>query len=112
MKVVRHNEVVPYEAKGHFDVRTSRVCNKDMCDADHLIMGISWFLPGGGAEYSKVGPGAELIYYIAEGEMTVTTDEGSFVLKKGDSVFFKEGDGRSVKNESSEPAAMLVVISK
>ena len=49
-----------------------------------------------------------MIYYIVSGEMTVTTDEGEFILHAGDSICFQPGDGRSCRNTGMEAATMLV----
>ena len=53
-----------------------------------------------------------MIYYVVSGEMTVTTDEGEYVLHGGDSICFQPGDGRSCKNTGTEPATMLVITGK
>ena len=67
---------------------------------------------GGGAEYKKVPEDTNLIYYIVSGEMTVTTDEGEFILHAGDSICFQPGDGRSCRNTGMEAATMLVITGK
>ncbi len=112
MKITRANEVVPYEPAGHYDMRASRVHSAAMSGSAQLTLGLSWFLPGGGAQRAKVNDGMELIYYITEGQLTLTTETETTVLEAGDSCFFKAGDVRSVKNESARPAAMLVIMAK
>ena len=112
MKIIRKNEYAGYEAAGHFNVKCERIHAPQMSGTEHLIMSVSCFEPGGGAETAAVGAGAELIYYIAKGEMELTTPEGKTILRAGDSAYFKAGDERSVLNVSSEPAEMLVIISK
>ena len=112
MKIVRNNELIPYEAKGHYAMLAQRIHNKDISDSEMLTVGLSWFLPGGGAEFNTVGDGMELVYYIVEGTMTLRTDKEFVVLNAGDSCFFRAGDGRAVKNESNRPAAMLVISAK
>jgi glyoxylate utilization-related uncharacterized protein len=110
MKIVRKNQLVKYEPRGHYSMLAQRVHNKEISGSEMLTLGLSWFLPGGGAEFSKVAEGMELIYYIVEGTMMLTTDNETSPLNSGDSCFFKSGDGRSIKNESDKPAAMLVII--
>ena len=113
MKVARHADIKPYEAPGHFDMRALRVHGPDTgCGSEQLILGLSYFLPGGGASAAPVPAGWELIYYIVEGEMTVKTTDETIVIKKGDSIFFKAGDVRESKNETNDPAQMLVIIAK
>ena len=59
-----------------------------------------------------VAEDTNLIYYIVSGEMTVTTDEGEFILHAGDSICFQPGDGRSCRNTGMEAATMLVITGK
>lgn len=113
MKVMYRKDAQPYSPPGHYDVKCIRLHDQNTSGSEHLVLGISHFLPnGGGADYAKVPEGANLIYYIVSGEMTVTTDDGEFVLKSGDSICFNPGDGRSCKNTGTEPATMLVMMGK
>lgn len=110
MKVTRAIEAKQYEAAGHYDVRTLRLHNAADIENGKVTLGISHFLPGGGAEFAKAP--AELLYYIVSGEMTVTTETDTFVLKAGDSIHFAEGEGRESKNNTVYPATMLVTLAK
>lgn len=106
-KVTKANEATPYEAPGHFDVRTTRLHNPGDVDGQ-VNLGLSHFLPGGGAEMAKAP--FEMMYYVVEGEMTVTTDDGQeHVLHAGDSIHFNAGQGRAPKNTGIRCAQMLVV---
>ena len=107
-KVTRANESVPYEAKGHYDVRTTRLHNPVDVNEGMCSLGLSHFLPGGGAHMAPANN--ELIYYIVEGEMTVTMEDGQkFCLKKGDSLHMGKGTGRESLNTGITVAQMLVV---
>lgn len=110
MKVTRASEAKKYEALGHYDVRTLRLHNAAEVEDGKITLGISHFLPEGGAEFGKAP--AELLYYIISGEMTITTEKEKFVLKAGDSIHFAAGEGREPKNNSVLPATMLVVLVK
>lgn len=107
-KVTKCNESVAYTAPGHFDVHTTRLHNG--ADVGGTVaLGMSHFLPGGGAAMAKAPK--ELLYYIVEGEMTVTTDDGqSHVLYAGDSVHFSPNQGRESKNTGHKTAQMLVIM--
>ena len=106
-KVTKANEAVTYEAPGHFDVRTTRLHNGADVDAQ-VTLGLSHFLPGGGAGMAKAP--IELLYYIVTGEMTVTTDDGEVhVLHAGDSIHFSPAQGRESKNTGIVAAQMLVI---
>lgn len=109
MVIRRGKDITRYEAKGHYDMIPMRVHGKDATGSDMLTIGLSWFLPGGGAERSVLPEGMELVYYIMENEMTLITDEGEEVLNAGDSVLIKGGDARGIRNDTKRPSAMLVI---
>ena len=114
-KVVRKYEATNYEAPGHFDVKTTRLHNPEDVNEGTVVMGLSHFLPGGGA---KMAPARfEMVYYIISGEMTVTLkgDDGAVeetILQAGDSVHFGKGTERSCLNSGMETAQMLTVMIK
>lgn len=114
MKITRLEDAAPYNAPGHFGMTPLRLHSADLSGGKHLTLGLSVFLPGGGAEFAKVPETADmnLIYYVTEGEMTVTTESETFVLRAGDSVEWVPGDGRGIKNETNKPACMLVIVGK
>lgn len=113
MKVTYKNEGVVYEPHGHYDTKCIRLHEPAMTGGEKLLAGITYFLPEGGrADFADVVPGMEIIYYVLEGEMTIETNAGDYVLRAGDSIFFKEGDGRAAKNTGTDPAKMLVIIAK
>jgi quercetin dioxygenase-like cupin family protein len=107
MKMTRLADAKPYEAPGHYDMRALRLHNKDDVTNGEITLGLSYFLPGGGAAYGKAP--IELIYYIIDGEMTIKTDEETYILQAGDSIHFAVGDGREPVNNTNRPASMLVV---
>ena len=107
-KITKANEAVTYEAPGHFDVRTTRLHNPVDVNDGRIVMGLSHFLPGGGATVNAIPP--EFIYYIVEGEMTITMDDGSFVLKAGDSIHCGPMTKKEIKNTGIVTAKMLVIL--
>ena len=48
-KVTKKCEAYKYEAPGHFDVRTTRLHDPADVNEGKVVMGLSHFLPGGGA---------------------------------------------------------------
>lgn len=114
MKITRYTDAKSYNAPGHFNMIPLRLHSADLSGGKHLTLGMSIFLPGGGAEFSKVPETMDmnLIYYVVEGQMTVTTETETFVLDAGDSVEWLPGDGRSIKNETNDPVKMLVIVGK
>ncbi len=106
-KVTKAEEARPYEAGGHYAVRPTRLHDADEVNGT-ITLGLSHFLPGGGAEMGKADK--ELIYFIVEGEMTVNTEDGqTHVLKEGDSIHFAPYVGRESKNTGIVTTKMLVV---
>lgn len=104
-------ELKPYAAPGHFDMVAMRLHGKEETGATKFWIGRSTFLPGGGAEYAYADNPLEKVYYVLDGEMTVTDDNGTkYVIHKDESISFGPNEGRHLKNESNLPATMLVII--
>jgi mannose-6-phosphate isomerase-like protein (cupin superfamily) len=106
-KITRSNEAARYEAPGHFDVRTTRLHNPADVNDGRIVIGFSHFLPGGGA--SKNASPSELIYYTIKGEISITLDDGTFVLKAGDSIHLGPMTTKEIKNTGFVTAEMLVL---
>ena len=108
-KITMKNEATKYEAPGHFECLTTRLHNPDDVNDGTIVMGLSHFLPGGGANMAPAR--FEMVYYIQKGEMTVTLDDGKeYVLHAGDSLHFGPGTGRACKNTGVECAEMITVV--
>ena len=104
-------ELSSYDAPGHFGMTAMRIHGKEETGAQKFWVGLSTFLPGGGAEYAYEDNPLEKVYYILEGEMTVTDKDGKkYVLHKDESISFPPNEGRHLVNESNLPARMLVII--
>ncbi len=102
MKVTRKNEPECMVPPMHYDMKSLKLQG-----TDSFSLGLSHFLPGGGAEFGI--PPVNIVYYVLEGEITVKTQEETVVLKAGDSVHINVGEGRSVENTSNAVASMLVI---
>ena len=50
MKKVEIKDVKPYDAAGHFNMTAMRLSGKEETGAQKFWMGLSHFLPGGGAD--------------------------------------------------------------
>jgi glyoxylate utilization-related uncharacterized protein len=110
MKFVEFKDVKPYQAPLHFDCSTLKLQGNDVTGTSKFWMGLSHFLPGGGAEYAYEDSPTEKVYVVLEGEVTVVFKDKEVVLKKYDSLFIEPFEGRSVKNNTNMPATMLVVV--
>jgi len=111
MKKIELKDVSPYSAPLHFDMKAMKLHGTEESGATKFWMGMSYFLPGGGAEWAYENSATEKVYYMLDGEVTVTSKDGEIVLKKGDSLFIGPNEGRSMLNKSNTVATVLVVIS-
>ena len=108
MQVTRLGEAKPYEAARHFQMTGLRLQGFDASDSKNFWVGLSHFLPGGGAE-SAAAP-LERVYVVLSGAMTVVTDAGETTLGPLDSCCLAPGERRSIVNKTNLPASMLVIM--
>jgi glyoxylate utilization-related uncharacterized protein len=110
MKKVRIKDLTAYEAPGHFGMTAMRIHGKEETGGTKFWMGLSHFLPGGGAQWAYEDNPLEKIYHVLDGEITVKSKNETYVLEKGDTLYLGPNEGREVVNDSNLPASMLVVI--
>lgn len=110
MKKVELKNVKPYKAPKHFDCATLKLQGTEETGATKFWMGLTHFLPGGGAEYAYEDSPTEKVYVVLEGEVTVKSKTETIVLRKNDSLFIAPFEGREIINETNMPATMLVVV--
>lgn len=109
MQITRFADARPYVAPKHFDMRSLRLQGFDASTVQFAWVGLSHFLPGGGAQMDA-SP-LEKIYVVLAGEVTVELGDGSkHVLHEMDSCFIPGGEARAVRNYGNEVATMLVVM--
>lgn len=109
MQITRFDAAPRYDAPKHFDMRSLRIQGFDVTAAKFAWMGISHFLPQGGAEMDS---GAlEKIYVVLAGQVTVELGDGSIhVLSPLDSCHIPAGEARAIRNEGNAVATMLVAM--
>ena len=101
MEVVRFDEAPFYTAPDHDDVVARRLQGGEASSVDFALVGHSTFPPGGGvpmgaAQVSK-------IYIVTDGAISFDQPDGTrYVLMPG--------EARAVLNDTSEPAAMIVIV--
>lgn len=109
MQITRFSDARRYDAPKHFDMRSLRLQGFDVTDSRFAWVGVSHFLPQGGAEMDT-GP-LEKIYVVLAGEVTVELADGTaHVLCAMDSCHIPGGEARSVRNAANTIATMLVVM--
>ncbi|MEM7461699.1 MAG: cupin domain-containing protein [Pseudomonadota bacterium] len=108
MHIKRFEDAETYEAPNHFGVIGLRLQGFEEGGPTNQWVGLSQFLPGGGA-----GPDStpfEKVYVVLEGEMTVIVGDKEVVLGKYDSCTIPPDETRKIENRSNHTCTMLVVI--
>jgi glyoxylate utilization-related uncharacterized protein len=110
MKKVSLKDVKTYEAPGHFGMTAMRLIGKEETGTTKFWMGLSHFLPGGGAGWAYEDNPLEKVYFVLDGEVTVKNKSEEVVLRKYDSLFLGPNEGRELMNKTNLPASMLVIV--
>jgi len=87
-----------------------RLSGKEETGAQKFWVGLSHFLPGGGAEYAYEDSPTEKVYIVLEGEITVKTKKEEFTLGPLDVLYIAPNEGREIINKTNKPVSMLVVV--
>ena len=108
MHLKRFADATPYEAPNHRGVVGLRLQGFEPGGPTNQWVGLSQFLPGGGA-----GPDStpfEKVYIVLDGEMTVIVDGREAVLGRYDSCTIAPGEVREIVNRRNDVCTMMVVI--
>ena len=108
MHVKRFEDAEQYEAPNHRGVVGLQLQGFEEGGPTNQWVGLSQFLPGGGA-----GPDStpfEKVYIVLEGEMTVTINDQDTVLGKYDSCTIAPDEVRTIENRRNDTCVMMVVI--
>jgi uncharacterized cupin superfamily protein len=104
-------EVKPYDPPVHFGAISLRLQGAEESGLTKFWVGMTHFLPGGGAEWDYENSPTEKVYYVLSGEITVKTKDGEATIKASDSLYLAPYEGRSMINKSNLPTTVLVSIS-
>ena len=107
MKKICIEDLKPYEAPKHFKMTAMRLIGKEETDTQKYWIGLSHFLPGGGADMDAAP--LERTYIVLDGEITVRNKNEEHLLGPLDTLFMAPGEEREVINETNMPVSMLVV---
>src|SRR5437016_13490521 len=109
METKRFSEAKSYEAPNHRKYHSLRLLGMDAGGPKQFVVGLSHFLPGGGA-----GPDAsptEKVYVVLAGELTLIVDGKESVLGPNDSCFITPNETREIINRGNNVVTILVAIS-
>src|SRR6202142_2458489 len=105
MEVRRFAAAKTYEAPHHRDFTGLRLFGAEAGGSKGLIVGVSHFLPGGGAGPDASPP--EKVYYVLAGELTVIVDGKETVLRKDDSCYIGPNESREIVNRGNEVCTIV-----
>jgi quercetin dioxygenase-like cupin family protein len=109
MLVKRFAEARGYDAPNHRNYTSLRLFGAEAGGPTNFVVGLSHFLPGGGA-----GPDAsptEKVYVVLAGELTVIVGGTETVLRANDSCFIAPNETREIVNRGNDVVTMLVAVS-
>jgi glyoxylate utilization-related uncharacterized protein len=110
MKKVSLSEVKPYAAAKHFSMTAMRLQGKEETGIQKFWVGVSYFLPGGGAEWAYEDNPNEKVYIVLDGEITVKNKQEEITLRPMVSLYLGPNEGRSILNKTNKVVTMMVVI--
>ena len=108
MQTKRFAELKPYDAPNHHGCHALRLFGAEAGGTTGLIVGVSHFLPGGGAGPDASPP--EKVYFVLEGELTLIVDGKETVLKKHDCCTIGPNESREIVNRGNEVCSILVAM--
>jgi mannose-6-phosphate isomerase-like protein (cupin superfamily) len=114
MQVTKLSDAQTYDAKLHWGMTGLRLQGMDVTDVKSFSCSLSYFMPGGGAEWSASNN--EKVYIVLDGDITILTkdDSGNEVetqLSTLDSCVIGLNETRAVENRTNRVVTMLVVVS-
>lgn len=108
MHLKRFGDAEPYDAPNHTGMVALRLQGFEDGGPKNQWVGLSQFLPGGGA-----GPDVtpfEKVYVVLDGELTVIVDSKETVLRRYDSCTIAPGEVRKLENRRNDVCTILAVI--
>jgi quercetin dioxygenase-like cupin family protein len=110
MECTRFDKAKPYTAPKHNACSSFRLQGLEASATKNFWVGLSHFLPGGGADLDA-SP-YEKVYVVTAGELTVVSGGQTVVLRVNDSCLIPANEARTVVNHTNLPASMVVIFSK
>lgn len=105
-RIVRCSEIQYDTASKYFGSEVFHLHKIEDIPHSRITADLFRIYPGGGHEYRKHS--SEQICYVLWGQITIRTQLGQTVLRKGDSVHCGANQLIGILNESSQPCELLV----
>ena len=108
MHVKRFADAKPYDAPNHRLYTGLRLFGAEAGGTKGVVVGVSHFLPGGGA-----GPDAtatEKVYFCLDGEVTIIAGGKEATLKANDSVYLAPNEEREIVNRGHTVATIVAIL--
>jgi uncharacterized cupin superfamily protein len=107
-RITRAGTAPPYSPPLHEGVLAWRLQGHEAGPSRAFWVGRSLYPPGSSASLSPTAE--ETVYVVLGGELTLVTEDGTSLLRAGDSVHMTRGTARSLANHGEEDAAIIVII--
>src|SRR6185295_10129581 len=108
MQVKRFSDAKAYDAPNHRGCTSLRLFGAEAGGTKGLVVGLSHFLPGGGAGPDASPP--EKVYFVLAGELTVIVNGKETVLKPNDSCVIETNETREIINRGNEVCTIVVAV--
>jgi quercetin dioxygenase-like cupin family protein len=108
MQVTRIATAQPYTAPEHFDMTCLRLQGREATTTRSMWMGLSRLMPGG--HTSLRASAQEKLYVVISGQVTLGNGAQEQVLGPLDSCVFAPGEPRALRNDSDQPAQILLIM--
>jgi uncharacterized cupin superfamily protein len=104
------SQVKSYVAAKHYNMTAMRLQGKEETGIQKFWVGLSYFLPGGGAGWAYEDNPNEKVYIVLDREITVRNNTEEVKLGPMDSLYLAPNEGREIINKTNKPVTMMVVI--
>ncbi len=111
MKKIRLDQVKTYDAPGHFKMAAMRLVGKEETGSQKFWVGLSHFLPGGGAEWAYEDSPTEKAYFVLDGQLTVKSKKEEITVGPWELLYLAPNEGREIINKTNRIVTMLVIVS-
>lgn len=108
MNVTRFDEAPEYLPAHHYQMRCVRLQGHEAGPAETVWMGVSTIEPGG--HTSLAASPLEKHYVVLQGEVVIRTEDHETTLYRYDSCRLAPGEARALRNDSTEPAMILLAM--